>query len=301
MRVLTLGGGFVAEHLPYEIRNSQLYVNPEHMDYILSSRKPNVVVNCVGKTGRPNIDWCETNKSATYESNVIIPMIIADWCAKNGAHLIHLGSGCIFSGTSPNTHRQQTEQGKRHTKKSEEAEGDWITVDDGWQETDVANPQSYYSKSKYACDLMLGEMPHVTTLRLRMPLSEKDHPRNLINKLRGYTQVIDIPNSMTFMDDLVRCIAWAATNRPGGTFHVANPQPLTAARIMNEFQKYVPEHQFELISEQQLDQLTVAKRSNCLLSTKKLSAAGFEMTDSEKALAKCMANYVKNMRRNNVE
>lgn len=301
MKVLTLGGGFVAEHLPYEKRVSKLYINPEHMDYALSGRKPDVIINCIGKTGRPNIDWNETHQSETYETNVIIPLIIADWCAKNGAHLIHLGSGCIFSGQSPNTYRHQTEQGKRHTKKSEEAEGDWITLDKGWKETDFANPQSYYSKSKYACDLILGQMPHVTTLRLRMPLSEKNVPRNLINKLRGYKQVINIPNSMTFMDDLVRCIEWAVQNRPSGIFHVVNPQPLTAVRIMEEFQKYVPEHQFTPMTEQQLDLATVAKRSNCTLSTAKLIATGFEMSNSEEALTKCMANYVRNMREINVE
>ena len=147
---------------------------------------------------------------------------------------------------------------------------------------------------------MLGDMSHVTTLRLRMPVSDKDVSRNLINKLKGYKQVIDIPNSMTFMDDLARCIDWMTNHRPGGIFHVANPQPLTAAQIMREFQKYVPEHQFEIIGEHELDQLTVAKRSNCILSTQKLQRAGFKMTNSEEALEKCMASYVKNMRSKNV-
>jgi UDP-glucose 4,6-dehydratase len=145
---------------------------------------------------------------------------------------------------------------------------------------------------------MLAEMPHVTTLRIRMPVSDKDVPRNLINKLRGYKQVIDIPNSMTFMDDLTRCVEWAANNRPGGIFHVANPQPVTAVQIMQEYQKYVPEHQFEIITEGELDQMTVAKRSNCILNTDKLKSAGFKMSNSEEALAECMAGYVNNMQDN---
>jgi hypothetical protein len=69
---------------------------------------------------------------------------------------------------------------------------------------------------------------------------------------------------------------------------------------MQEYQKYVPEHQFEIITEGQLDQMTVAKRSNCILSGAKLRAAGFKMTDSEEALTECMAKYVKNMRSTNV-
>lgn len=282
MKVLTLGTGFVADHLPYEKITERVALASGYMRLMLEEHKPDVIINCLGKTGRPNVDWCESNKVETMEGNVTLPLLLAEACAAKGVHLIQIGSGCIYFGPSPY---------KGHTSYAQ---------DPGWRETDFANPASFYSKTKYACDLMLAPMPHVTTLRIRMPVSDKDVPRNLINKLRGYKQVIDIPNSMTFMSDLTRCIDWAATNRPGGIYHVANPQPLTAARIMQEYQKYVPDHQFEIITEGQLDQMTVAKRSNCILNSDKLRAAGFKMSNSEEALAKCMAEYVKDMRRNNV-
>ena len=282
MKVLTLGTGFVADHLPYEKITERLSLSSGHIISVLENYKPDVIVNCLGKTGRPNVDWCESHKEETAAGNVTLPLLIAEACHKTGVHMVQIGSGCIYFGPSPY---------KGHTS---------YAVDPGWKETDFANPASFYSKTKYSCDLMLGPMPHVTTLRIRMPVSDKDVPRNLINKLRGYKQVIDIPNSMTFMSDLTRCIDWAATNRPGGIYHVVNPQPLTAARIMQEYQKYVPEHQFEVITESQLDQMTVAKRSNCIINGDKLRAAGFNMSSSEEALEKCMAEYVKDMRRNNV-
>jgi len=282
MKVLTLGSGFVADHLPYQKMTERFSLSKGSIISVLLNYKPDVVVNCIGKTGRPNVDWCESNKEATASGNVTLPLLIAEACHDLGIHMIQIGSGCIYFGPSPC---------KGHTSSA---------IDPGWRETDFANPASFYSKTKYSCDLMLAEMPHVTTLRIRMPVSDKDVPRNLINKLRGYKQVIDIPNSMTFMDDLTRCVEWAANNRPGGIFHVANPQPVTAAQIMQEYQKYVPEHQFEIIDERQLDGMTVAKRSNCILSTDKLQRAGFKMTDSEKALTECMAKYVKNMRSTNV-
>jgi len=282
MKVLTLGSGFVADHLPYDKITERLSLSYGHIISVIESYKPDVVVNCLGKTGRPNVDWCEANKEETASGNVTLPLLISEACHDLGIHMIQIGSGCIYFGPSPY---------KGHTS---------YAVDPGWKETDFANPASFYSKTKYACDLMLAPMPHVTTLRIRMPVSDKDVPRNLINKLRGYKQVIDIPNSMTLMSDLTRCIDWAATNRPGGIYHVANPQPLTAARIMQEYQKYVPEHQFEIITESQLDQMTVAKRSNCILNTDKLRSAGFKMSDTEEALERTMAEYVKDMRRNNV-
>lgn len=281
MKVLTLGSGFVADHLPYE-KFSHKMISPEDIYDMLGSKTPDIVINCIGKTGRPNVDWCETHKEETAFANTALPIMLAEVCAKKNVHLIQIGSGCIYFGQSPY---------KGHTS---------YAVDPGWKETDFANPASFYSKTKYACDLMLGSMPHVTTLRIRMPVSNRDVPRNLINKLRGYKQVIDIPNSMTFMSDLTRCIEWAVDNRPGGIFHVVNPQPVTAAQIMQEYQTYFSDHQFEIIDEHELDQMTVAKRSNCILSGEKLRLAGFKMTDSEEALSKCMAKYVKNMRNANV-
>jgi len=281
MKVLTLGSGFVADHLPYE-KFSYKITSLDDVYDMLGSQTPDVIINCIGKTGRPNVDWCESHKEETAFANTAVPIMLAEVCAKKNVHLIQIGSGCIYFGTSPY---------KGHSS--------WA-VDPGWRETDFANPESFYSKTKYACDLMLGPLSHVTTLRIRMPVSDKDTPRNLINKLRGYTKVIDIPNSMTLMSDLVRCIDWAAQTRPGGIFHVANPQPLTAARIMKEYQKYVPEHQFEIITERELDQMTIAKRSNCILNTDKLRQAGFKMTETEEALERCMAEYVQDMRRNNV-
>lgn len=282
MKVLTLGGGFVADHLPYENIKAKIF-SREDVDSLILKHQPDVLINCIGKTGRPNVDWCESHKEETAFANTAVPIMLAEVCKGRGTHLIQIGSGCIYFGDSPY---------KGHSS--------WAQ-DPGWREDDFAKPLSFYSKTKYACDLMLGPMPHVTTLRIRMPVSDKDMPRNLINKLRGYKQVIDIPNSMTLMSDLVRCIDWAATNRPGGIWHVANPQPLTAARIMQEYQKYVPEHQFEIITERQLDQMVTAKRSNCILNTDKLRAAGFKMSDTEEALERTMAEYIKDMRRNNVK
>jgi dTDP-4-dehydrorhamnose reductase len=303
MKVFILGQGFVADHLPYPVIKKRLPLAYDWIDSILSAYEPDVLINCIGKTGRPNIDWCELHKEETMNANVTLPLLLADYCKNNNVHLIQIGSGCIYFGESPHKNPYLTER-HDNTVKPEDYNRYFYAAfelaDSGWEETDFANPQSFYSKTKYSCDLMLGALPHVTTLRIRMPVSDKDVPRNLINKLRGYKQVIDIPNSMTFMSDLSRCVEWAAQNKSGGIYHVANPQPLTAARIMKEYQKYVPEHRFEIISEQQLDAITIAKRSNCILNTNKLRQAGFEMTDSEEALTVCMAKYAENMRRNNV-
>lgn len=284
MKICTIGRGFVSEHLPYENIDIRLTISSKDIESLLDLHKPDILINCIGKTGRPNIDYCENNKEITAAVNVALPILLAEACAKKNIRLIHIGSGCIYFGESPHSVWVQNINGNPTSMK----------VDYGWQEGDFANPESYYSKSKYACDLMLGQMPHVTTLRIRMPISSKNNHRNLINKLRGYSKIIDIPNSMTFMDDFARCVAWVIKEGHSGIFHVTNPQSITAARIMKEYQKYVTAHSFEIMSEAELDQATLAKRSNCILSTQKLYNAGFQMTNSEEALIQCMSEYIKN-------
>lgn len=281
MKVVTFGSGFVSEHLPYSNIGVRVSPDSKSISNILEIIKPDVVVNCIGKTGRPNVDWCESNKEETATANIAIPILLAEECAKKSIHLVHIGSGCIFFGNSPYLERAAMTHA--------------IVKDYGWRETDFANPQSFYSKTKYACDLAIGDMNNVTTLRIRMPISSKNNPRNLINKLKGYDKVIDIPNSMTLMDDLVRCIDWVIKGSHTGIYHVTNPEPITAAQVMKEYQKYIKDHKFKIINEEELLKLTVAKRSNCILSTKKLADKGFEMTNSLEALQKCMSDYIKNI------
>jgi 3,5-epimerase/4-reductase len=289
MKILTIGSGFIADHLPYKIMSERLAVDAKQISAILDYYKPEAIVNCIGKTGRPNIDWCESHKVETSVANVAIPLLLAEACEKRSIHMVQVGSGCIYSGSSPSAmehYQMNCFGGNGHQK--------W-TEDTGWKEDNYANPVSYYSKSKYACDLILGELDHVTTLRIRMPISTKNHPRNLINKLKGYSHIIDIPNSVTFMDDLVRCVDWTIQNRLKGVFHVTNPTPLTAVQVMREYQKYVPSHTFEIISGAELDAITSAKRSNCITDSSKLSNAGFTMTPSDDALKSCMMEYIKNI------
>lgn len=273
---MSIGAGFVSAHLPYE-RIDQRINSLLDIHNMLEKHKPDVLINCIGKTGRPNVDWCESNKEITAFANTAIPIMLADGCKSFDVRLIQIGSGCIYFGDSPC-------KGERPG-----------ATDPGWREDDLANPKSYYSKTKYACDLALGAVPHVTTLRIRMPISTQNNPRNFINKIRGYNQVIDIPNSVTFMDDLTRCIDWAITTKQSGIFHVTNPEPLSAADVMREYQKHNPSHKFSIIDEDELDRITVAKRSNCIINSDKLRRAGFTMTPTKEALEHCMTAYIKNI------
>lgn len=274
MKVFTLGKGLIAGHLPYPKITDRIET-VEDIDRIFEQYKPDVLVNAIGFCGSPNVDECENRKTDTYTANVTIPSLLARRCEQKNIHLIHFGSGCVFFGKSPRCAIDHW--------------GEPRTVRDlGWKEDDHANPQSHYSKTKYACDLTIGGLPNITILRLRMPMTARSEPRNFINKIIKYNRVINVPNSVTFVEDLVRCVDWAIDNERMGIWHVTNPEPITAAQVAMEWKKHRPTHEFSLITEQELGDLTVAKRSNCLLNTDKLIEAGFEMTPSLEAMQYCV-------------
>jgi len=269
MNIFTLGGGFVSAHLPYPIIRDKVALSEDSIESILDTYKPDVLVNCIGKTGRPNIDWCESNKSETVEINTALPIILAAVCEKKSIRLIHIGSGCIFFGYK-NDHL-------------------------GWKESDATNPLSFYSKTKYACDMAIGDMSNVSVLRIRMPISTKNSPRNFINKIRNYSHIIDMPNSVTFLDDFVPAVDKVISDNLSGIYHIVNPEPLTAVDVMEEYRNYFPDHVYEIISESELNNLTKAIRSNCILDTTKAKSVGIELTPSKEALVSCMKQYVKNI------
>ena len=121
MKIYTLGNGFVSEHLPYSKITNRLDCSSKHIENMIDIHKPDVIINCIGKTGRPNIDQCEFQQSETAIANTVLPILLADTCEKHSIHLIQIGSGCIYFGESPN-----------------------IT----WKEENFANPKSFYSKTK---------------------------------------------------------------------------------------------------------------------------------------------------------
>ncbi|MCR4256866.1 MAG: sugar nucleotide-binding protein, partial [Candidatus Uhrbacteria bacterium] len=234
----------------------------------LDEHKPNAVVNAAGKTGRPNIDWCETRQAETYRSNVTGALVLAEACQERGIYFLHLASGCIFYGPSPDPR--------------------------GWREEDFANPESVYSRSKYATDLLLSRMPNTAIARIRMPVDNEPNPRNLIDKLVGYTQVIDVENSVTIIPDMIDACYQLITKHGTGIFHVVNPGTARHRHILDLYREYVdPSHQNEWISKEELMTRGLAKatRSNCVLQSARLQELGIEMRPIDVALRDTMMKY----------
>ena len=64
------------------------------MNEIFDEFQPTHVINCAGKTGRPNVDWCEDHRVETVRSNVIGTLMLAELCHERGVHLTNMATGC---------------------------------------------------------------------------------------------------------------------------------------------------------------------------------------------------------------
>src|SRR5262249_39643749 len=176
--------------------------------------------------------------------------------------LVHLGSGCIYEG----------DQGGR-----------------GFIEEDTPNFHgSFYSRTKAWIDQILKEFP-VLVLRLRMPFDATWSERSLISKLVKYPRVIDVPNSLTYLPDLMHAAVVLIQRRATGLYNVVNPGALSAYEIMHLYREIVdPRHVFRLLPLDELPGVTKAGRSNCILSTEKLEREGIRLPPVRVSLTRAL-------------
>jgi 3,5-epimerase/4-reductase len=236
--------------------------DPRQVAEALDYEKPDVVINCSGKTGRPNVDWCETHKEETLRSNVTGPLILLDELQKRGIYWVHLSSGCIYSGDN---------NGK------------------GFTEDDAPNFYgSFYSRTKLWSDQILKDFP-VLVLRLRMPFDGTKEPRSLISKLSKYTRVLDEQNSLTCIPDLMTATKGLIEKRKTGIYNMTNPGSMSPYEVMEMYKQIVdPAHSFEKLTLENLVEVVKAGRSNCLLSCTKLAGEGLGMPPVRESMEKSL-------------
>ena len=233
----------------------------------LAAVEPDVVINAAGKTGRPNIDWCEDHREETLRGNVLGPLVLLEECAKRGIYWVHLSSGCIYDGDNAGR---------------------------GFSEEDPPNFHgSFYSRTKIWSEEILREFP-VLILRLRMPFDASTNERSLLMKLRKYKTVLDQENSITYLPDFLKAANILIERRKVGVYNVVNPGAISPYRIMELYRSIVdPDHRFDRLPAEKLGSVTRAGRSNCLLSTEKLAAEGIEGRPIEEAVRDAFKRFEK--------
>jgi len=211
--------------------------------------KPTHILNASGVTGRPNVDWCEDNKLETIRTNVIGTLTIADICAVKNIHHTLYATGCIF-----------------------EYDDEHVWGGKGFLETDKPNFHgSYYSHTKALCEDLLGNYPSTCILRVRMPISDDLSSRNFVTKIVKYDRVVNIPNSMTVLTDLLPVSLIMAERGLVGIYNFCNPGAISHNEVLDLYKKYVdPEYTYTNFSVEEQAKILKAGRSNNTLDHTKL-------------------------------
>ncbi|KAG0615155.1 hypothetical protein M758_5G019400 [Ceratodon purpureus] len=252
--------------ISYEYGSGRLE-NRSSLEADVAAVKPTHVFNAAGVTGRPNVDWCESHKVETIRANVVGTLTLADVCKQNGLNLMNYATGCIF------------EYDEKHPL------GSGI----GFKEEDTPNfAGSYYSKTKAMVEDLLKEFDNVCTLRVRMPISsDLQNPRNFISKIVRYQKIVDIPNSMTILDELLPISIEMAKRNLTGIWNFTNPGVVSHNEIMEMYKEYIdPELSWVNFTIEEQAKVIVAARSNNEMDASKLAKEFPEMLGIKESLIK---------------
>ncbi|CZT19259.1 uncharacterized protein RCC_05105 [Ramularia collo-cygni] len=249
-------GGLLTDLLKKQGKKVHATTTPMHeqaqVRQTLDEIHPTHVINCAGKTGRPTVDWCESHKIETMESNGLGTHILTSECHKRAIHLTVLATGCIYTS-------QYNEARDQLTGKP-------------FLETDSPNfTGSFYSETKAAIETFLKNYPNTLILRLRMPVSADLHPRSFVTKILAYNKVVNIPNSNSLLPNLLPVTIAMAEHKETGVYNFTNPGAISHNEVLGLYRDIVdPSYTWENFTLEEQREVIVAERSNCWLDSDKL-------------------------------
>lgn len=239
---------------------------------------PTHIISFIGRThgeGYTTIDYLE-QKGKLYENvrdNLYGPYVLAYAAAEYNIHYTYLGTGCIF--------------------KYDDAHPFGLE-DNGFTEEDNPNFfESSYSVVKGFTDMMMHTMPHVLNLRIRMPITNIDNPRNFITKITTYKKICSIPNSMTVLTELLPYVIDMMRNKTTGTINLTNPGLISHNEILEMYKELVDNNfTWENFTVEEQAQILKAGRSNNYLDTSKLTNMYPNIMNIKDSVRKCLSNYI---------
>lgn len=265
-----------AQKAKYFIADSRTQ-NREALEAEMEKYKPTHVINAAGVTGRPNVDWCESHKAETIRTNVIGVLNVADLCAEKKIHHLLYATGCIF------------EYDDEHV----------IGGEKKFTEESIPNFHgSFYSHTKALVEDLLANYPTTCTLRVRMPISDDLSGRNFVTKIVKYDKVVNIPNSMTVLTDLLPISLVMANRNLTGIYNFCNPGAISHNECLELYKKYVdPDYTWSNFTVEEQAKVIVAARSNNTLCHKKICEALPDITIPEihESFERCMQRTKANL------
>jgi len=277
MRILIFGDGYLGNHINrfFKWKNCAILDGRriecyDDIEKAIQQFSPTIIINCIGFTGHTNVDDCEDDIDKTLYANTMIPIMMAEACVRSRVKFIHISSGCIYH----------------------------FDLDGEVPIVETIMPDFYdlfYSRSKiYAENMLEGlmERENILSLRIRIPLDDIPHPRNILTKLISFGKVINVPNSVTYIPHFLYALEHLIKINATGTYNVVNGGELRYPDLLDCYSRYSDGFEYEVIPLETLP----TPRTNLTMSTEKLSSTGFFVHDINTILNSCTENYAQNER-----
>lgn len=277
MKILLLGKGYIGNYLAnfattdFEI----LHFSKQDLDYsrphvfqdCLEKEKPSWVINASGYTGKPNVDACEEDKDKCYTYNVDVPLVLTKIANDVNIPIIHIGSGCIYSGYE-----------KTYTEED--------APNFGLEQTH----SSFYSKTKDSFEKFTDTLNRYI-FRIRIPFNGVPEPKNYLWKLLHYDNLITKQNSITNVDDLIQFVyKFVTEKREPGIYNVVNDGSISAQDIVFKLMKNkLTNKNWKFVTVEEAN--FKVERSNCILSTKKIKNINLSLPPIEESVDKAIFQY----------
>ena len=279
--VLTLLGsnGFVGKAMANFLEHNQIsffplsraslnYYDSKSLKFFLTSNQSRFLLNCAGYTGKPNVDACESAKYECSQGNAVLPGIIREVCEDLNIPWGHISSGCIYSG--------RRDDGK------------------GWTEEDEPNfsfrspPCSFYSGTKALGEEVLEGAENCFVWRLRIPFNYESNPRNYLQKLLNYENLLEAENSVSHLEEFCqKCIECFTKDVEPGVYNMTNPGSITTSQVTEwMIQEGLTDKKFNFFKTEDefMEKAAKTPRSNCVLDTTKAEKVGIGMRPVEEAM-----------------
>ena len=241
MKYLTFGDGWIGNLLKAYLGDKATIFQGKINDFNSEiGEQYDVWINTAAKT---QIDWVEKNREEAFDVNAIQANYLASMAKECGKKYVFFSSACIFESSD---------------------------INDIKYEDSEPNPKCFYAETKVMAEkLILQVNPDSLIIRPRLPLSEKPHPRNTINKLLSYDKINGNQESVTVVEDMIPVLIDLIDKNEKGVFHLVNEGTISPAEIATAFK-----HPFTLVTKQEQDERLAkegrAKRVTTYVGSKRI-------------------------------
>ena len=295
MNILVYGsGGWIGQQVIQQLQKKGISFiegkvraeNRVELEAEIISINPTHIMSFIGRThGEYNgltyttIDYLEQPGKIkdNIRDNLYSPIVLALISQKYNIHYTYLGTGCIFEYDSVHL----LEQTEKTTEKN------------GFTELDTPNFfGSGYSVVKGYTDRLMHLFDNVLNVRIRMPITGTNNPRNFITKITNYKKICSVSNSMTVLPELIPIMIDLALNKVTGTINLTNPGTISHNEILELYKDIVdPSFTYENFSIEEQNEILASKRSNNYLDTSRLEQLYPNVLNIKDAVKKCLIEY----------